>query len=162
MKFIILIIAILVLALGWYLWTNQGGIPEAEVSDIMNDENEVQENNTEESNMEDDSDSLEPGDTVEDDSEETDTKVFNIDAHNFEFSETEMRVQEGDTVTINFSVTEGFHDLVIDEFNVATPQLNAGGEASVTFVADSAGTYEYYCSVMNHRAMGMVGTLIVE
>ena len=33
---------------------------------------------------------------------------------------------------------------------------------SVTFIADQEGSFEYYCSVGNHREEGMVGTLIVE
>lgn len=33
---------------------------------------------------------------------------------------------------------------------------------SVTFVADETGTFEYYCSVGNHRGQGMIGKLIVE
>jgi len=32
----------------------------------------------------------------------------------------------------------------------------------VTFVADKAGEYEFYCSVGQHRANGMVGKLIVK
>ena len=32
----------------------------------------------------------------------------------------------------------------------------------VQFIADKAGTFEYYCFVGNHRQMGMVGTLTVK
>jgi len=56
----------------------------------------------------------------------------------------------------------GFHDFVIDEFNVRTPQLKNPGTASVTFTADKVGTFEYYCSVGQHRVNGMVGKLIVK
>lgn len=93
---------------------------------------------------------------------ETETKVFNVTGFNYGYDVSEIRVQEGDTVTINLSVSDGFHDWVLDEFSAATAQIRAGGLASVTFVADRAGTYEYYCSVGAHRAQGMVGTLIVE
>lgn len=87
---------------------------------------------------------------------------FTLDASNFTFSESELRVKQGDTVTIILNNVEGFHDLVIDEFNVATEQIQAGNSDSITFVADQAGEFDYYCSVGNHRQMGMVGTLIVE
>jgi len=40
--------------------------------------------------------------------------------------------------------------------------VTPGTPTSVTFVADKTGTFEYYCSVGNHRAQGMVGKLIVE
>ena len=87
---------------------------------------------------------------------------FTLDSFNYGYSEDELVVQEGDTVTINLTSSEGIHDWVLDEFDVASEQISADGETSVTFVADAAGEYEYYCSVGNHRAQGMVGTLIVE
>lgn len=90
------------------------------------------------------------------------TKTFNVTGHNFAFSDTEIRVKKGEKVTINFESTDGFHDWVVDEFNAATKQVQPGTKTSVTFTADKAGTFEYYCSVGRHRAMGMVGKLIVE
>lgn len=89
-------------------------------------------------------------------------KVFTVTGRNFAFSLQEIRVKKGDTVTINFSSVEGFHDFTIDEFNARTERVQAGQSSSVTFVADKAGTFEYYCSVGSHRALGMVGRLIVE
>ncbi|MEX0930908.1 MAG: plastocyanin/azurin family copper-binding protein [Candidatus Paceibacterota bacterium] len=183
MKYIVLIVIFAVLIGGWYMWTNEAEAPvidETNSIDQMDQEDEV---NNDIPNLDDNSESesidaqdqfKEVGDdsSVEEDisnvddgqqvTKEDDVKVFNISAENFTFDVTEMRVQEGDTVTINFTVTEGLHDLVIDEFDVATPQMTANGQSSVTFVADAAGTYEYYCSVGSHRAMGMVGSLIVE
>lgn len=89
-------------------------------------------------------------------------KVFEVGGKNFEFDVTEIRVKEGDTVTINFVSNDGFHDWVVDEFDAATERVQTDGRSSVTFVADASGTYEYYCSVGQHRQNGMVGTLIVE
>lgn len=90
-------------------------------------------------------------------------KEFSITAKNFEFSEKEIRVKQGDKVKINLTSTEGTHDWVIDEFTGAkTSRINIGGSSSVEFVADKVGTFEYYCSIGTHRQMGMVGRLIVE
>jgi len=89
-------------------------------------------------------------------------KEFTLDSFDFGYSIKEIRVIEGDTVTINLTNSDGFHDWVVDEFGAATEKIQAGGQTSVTFVADKAGSYEYYCSVGSHRANGMVGTLIVE
>jgi len=89
-------------------------------------------------------------------------KTFTVSGTNFAYDMAEIRVTEGDTVTINFSSADGFHDWVVDAFNAATEKVRPGTPTSVTFVADKAGSYEYYCSVGNHRANGMVGTLIVE
>jgi plastocyanin len=73
----------------------------------------------------------------------------------------EIKVKKGDTVTITFKSKDGRHDLRIDEFNAGTKVLGTGQEETVTFVADKAGEFEYYCSVGNHRAMGQKGKLIV-
>lgn len=89
--------------------------------------------------------------------------VVDLTGEPFAFSQEEIRVNEGDTVTINFESTLGTHDWRVDEFDAATEIVTeADGVTSVTFVADQAGEFEYYCSVGNHRAMGMVGMLIVE
>lgn len=91
-----------------------------------------------------------------------DVKTFDVKGVNFAFDVKEIRVKKGDKVTINFESSEGFHDWVVDEFKAATKQVNPGTPTSVTFVADKAGTFEYYCSVGKHRQNGMVGKLIVE
>jgi len=88
--------------------------------------------------------------------------VFNVDGFMFGYSLKELRVKKGQTVTVNFTSTGGMHDWVVDEFNATTAQVNTGATTSVTFVADKAGTFEYYCSVGQHRANGMVGNLMVE
>jgi cytochrome c oxidase subunit II len=89
-------------------------------------------------------------------------KSFTVTSSSFKFSPAEMRVKKGDRVKITLNNTQGFHDLTIDEFNVATKQINGVGTDVVEFVANKTGTFEYYCSVGNHRQMGMVGKLIVE
>lgn len=88
--------------------------------------------------------------------------TFDLTGKNFSFSEKEIRVKKGQKVTVNFTSESGFHDWIVDEFNAATDRVNSGGSSSVTFVADQEGEFEYYCSVGSHRALGMVGTLIVE
>lgn len=87
---------------------------------------------------------------------------FTLDAFKFGYSMNEMRVKEGDTVTINLTNSDGIHDWVLDEFGATTEKIQVGEETSVTFVASKKGSFEYYCSVGNHRSQGMVGTLIVE
>jgi plastocyanin len=87
---------------------------------------------------------------------------FNVKGVPFSFDMKEIKVKKGDTVTINFESSEGFHDWVVDEFSAATKQVQPGTPTSVTFIADKIGEFEYYCSVGSHRAQGMVGKLIVE
>lgn len=80
----------------------------------------------------------------------------------YTFIPSEITVNLGDTVRITFQNTGGVHDWVLDEFNVATPVFRGKKSETVEFVADKVGTFEYYCSVANHRALGMWGTFIVK
>jgi nitrite reductase (NO-forming) len=89
-------------------------------------------------------------------------KEFTIVGSNYAFAPSVMSVKKGDTVKIIFKNSGGFHDLKIDEFNLATQKIKDGEEETVTFTADKTGSFEYYCSVGNHRAMGMKGILTVE
>ena len=88
--------------------------------------------------------------------------VIQLSAEDYSFSEKIITVQKGQRVRIELAVTEGFHDWVVDEFDVATAQVSEGDNTAVEFMADQTGEFEYYCSVGSHRAMGMVGTLIVQ
>ncbi|MEK7185844.1 MAG: plastocyanin/azurin family copper-binding protein [Patescibacteria group bacterium] len=95
--------------------------------------------------------------------EATEVKEFTVSGSPFKYDIKEIKVKKGDKVKITFKSTAGTHDFVIDEFDGAkTAVLNPGEEEVVEFTADEAGSFEYYCSVGNHRAMGMKGKLIVE
>ena len=93
---------------------------------------------------------------------EANVKEFVVEGSNFKFSLSEMKVKKGETVRVVFKNVEGMHDWVVNEFDAKTSVINGGEEETIEFVADKAGTYEYYCSVGQHRKMGMVGKLIVE
>lgn len=89
-------------------------------------------------------------------------KTFTVTGSNFKFAPATMSVNKGDTVRVTFKNSGGVHDFTIDELNVVTKQISTGAEETVEFVANQAGTFEYYCSVGNHREMGMKGTLTVK
>lgn len=93
--------------------------------------------------------------------EET-VKSFTITGTSFAFDPKQIKVKKGDTVRITFKDNEGIHNFMIDKFNIKTKKLQPGESETVEFVADIVGTYPYYCSVGNHRAQGMEGTLVVE
>lgn len=93
-------------------------------------------------------------------------KKFVLTGENFKFrmdgkAAPELKVNVGDTVRIEFRSTDGLHDWTVDEFNAATRTVQTGGSTFVEFVADKAGTFQYYCSVGNHRQLGMIGNLVV-
>lgn len=93
--------------------------------------------------------------------------TFRIGGENFAFlmdgeENPTLRVKEGELVRIIFTSESGFHDWKVDEFDAATEKVQAGGTTEVEFVPNKKGTFEYYCSVGQHRANGMKGMLIVE
>ena|SRR5581483_7347632 len=89
-------------------------------------------------------------------------KELTVEGSNFKFVPNTLTVNKGDTVKLTFKNTGGMHDLVIDQLNVRTKVIGSGQTDTVTFTASQAGTFQYYCSVDGHRAMGMVGTLTVQ
>lgn len=88
-------------------------------------------------------------------------QTITVEGGNFFFKPNEVRVKKGEKVTITFTNSGGMHNFVIDELNVTSETINSGS-TKVEFTPDKAGTYEFYCSIGNHRSMGMKGTLIVE
>lgn len=89
-------------------------------------------------------------------------KEFTIDGSNFSFNPSTITVNKGDTVKIIFKDDDGTHNLAIDGYNVSTNVIGGGSRDSIQFVADKAGSFEYFCSVGAHRDLGMTGTLIVK
>lgn len=88
--------------------------------------------------------------------------VINLEAGSFYFKPNVIKVKKGDTVKVIVSSKDMMHDFNIDEFNVHMPIVKSGNTGTVEFVASKAGTFEFYCSVGEHRKMGQVGTLTVE
>ncbi len=89
-------------------------------------------------------------------------KEFTVIGTNYSFAPKTITVNKGDKVKINFKDNGGFHDLVIEGLNVATKRISQGSMDTVEFTADTAGSFEYYCSVGSHRQQGMFGTLIIQ
>lgn len=164
MKLILIVIVIVLAGAGFYYMSTQ----TADQTTVPTNEEGTRNQNT--SGTEGEDEETETGTDVgmefpipdADVSLDTNARTIAVAGVNHAFDVKEIRVKEGDTVTIEFTSTDGFHDWVIDEFNAKTAQVRPGTPTQVTFVADKKGTFEYYCSVGNHRAMGMVGKLIVE
>ena len=88
--------------------------------------------------------------------------TFDVVGGNFFYVPNVIHAKKGDTIKINFANGGGFHDFTLDEFKIKIGPLKDGETKSVEFVVDKTGTFEFYCSVGNHRQMGQKGTLIVE
>ena len=169
MNYIYIFIAIAVLSAGVLFVSNSSkektpDVPKVDVTkDDLTDGDTIDSIITDTEEMDDaESDVSVKGDVVVLTNEPASVETFTVKGVNFAYDVEEIRVKEGDTVTINFESSDGYHDWVVDEFSAATDRVRPGTPTSVTFIANKAGEYEYYCSVGSHRAQGMVGKLIVE
>lgn len=88
-------------------------------------------------------------------------KEVTITNDGYDYMPAEIRVNVGDTIRLTYENGGGFHDWVLDEFDAATQRTTGGQSDTIEFTADRAGTFEFYCSVGNHRALGMVGDFVV-
>ena len=90
---------------------------------------------------------------------------YTLDLASFSFSPNILNAEPGQTLRVKLVNVSGFHDFVIDELGVASTQLEEGKEEIIEIevpMSAAGQSYEFYCSVGNHRAMGMVGTLEVS
>lgn len=93
---------------------------------------------------------------------EPQVKEFTVHGSSFKFGPAELRVKKGDRVRINFISDDIGHNFVIDELDIRTNLISEGASEVVEFVADKVGEFPIYCSVGQHRALGMEGKIIVE
>jgi len=103
-----------------------------------------------------------PSTQVEQKKEVKADRVVEVIGKSFTYNQKEIRVKKGESVAVNFTSMEGLHDFVIDELNVRTSKLKDDASEMVMIPTDKPGKYAFYCSVGQHRQMGMEGTLIVE
>lgn len=102
------------------------------------------------------------GDEATDSAIPGEIKEFIVESQGLTFTPKEIKVKVGDKVKITFKNSGGIHDFTLDEFNVKTQRIGGGQEETVEFIAEKSGNFEYYCSVIGHRAAGMKGALVVE
>lgn len=93
---------------------------------------------------------------------------------NIDLPSPTLRVQNGDTVIINFfnaspeDHTIHLHGLDVDQNNDGVPSTSfsvlSNQSASYEFVANHSGTFLYHCHVLTtlHLTMGMYGAIVVE
>jgi len=73
-------------------------------------------------------------------------RTFEIDARQYAYSPSELRVSQGDTVTIRLVSADVVHGLYVDGYNVSV-EADPGQTATLTFTADKAGSFRFRCNV---------------
>ena len=76
----------------------------------------------------------------------------------------DLEVRKGNVVEIILVNGDGIiHDLAIPELGVATERISQKEmNSSLSFLAETAGIYTYYCTVPGHREAGMEGIIIIS
>ncbi len=90
---------------------------------------------------------------------------YEIEAKNFSYSLKTIEMKAGETIRVKLVNAEGTHDLMIAELEVKSKLLKAGESTVVEITAPVSAkgqSYEFYCSVGNHRQMGMSGTIMIK
>lgn len=149
-KFIVITILLLILAVG-YFYMKQSPVEKVD--------------NTMEVELKNEDETLLPEDEItqtEDKMIEENPSSVQLNASNFTFEVSEVRAKVGEVLVVTVTNDQGVHDFVIDELGVSTGIIPEGESIEVAIPTDKPGIYEYYCSIGEHRKMGMKGTLIIE
>lgn len=89
-------------------------------------------------------------------------KIVNVSARQWAFSPETIRVKVGDTVTLRITSEDVTHGFVLSPY-VTTSTLAPGQTTEVTFEADQAGSFRFFCTnFCGQGHAGMDGTFIVE
>lgn len=87
--------------------------------------------------------------------------TITMDAGAFYYKPNQITVKKGTKVKVILTSRDMMHDFNIDELQVKSGIAKSGETKTVEFIAEKVGSFEYYCSVGQHRKNGQVGTLVV-
>ena len=73
-------------------------------------------------------------------------RTFEIDAAQFAYSPSEIKVNPGDTVTIRLVSTDVVHGLYVDGYDIST-EADPGQSSTLTFIANKPGSFRFRCNV---------------
>jgi len=73
-------------------------------------------------------------------------RTFRIDARQYAYSPSELKVNAGDTVNIQLVSTDVVHGLYVDGYDVSV-EADPGQSATLTFTADKPGSFRFRCNV---------------
>ena len=73
-------------------------------------------------------------------------RTFRIDARQFAYSPSELRVNTGDSVTIQLVSNDVVHGLYVDGYDVSV-EADPGQTTTLTFVANKPGSFRFRCNI---------------
>ncbi|TSC88709.1 MAG: plastocyanin [Microgenomates group bacterium Gr01-1014_5] len=89
--------------------------------------------------------------------------IISVSGSEYNFTPKSINLEAGKSVKVVYKNTGTLpHDLVISELGVRTKVIGGGKEDTITFTPDKSGIYTFFCSVGNHRQLGMEGAVTVK
>jgi heme/copper-type cytochrome/quinol oxidase subunit 2 len=73
-------------------------------------------------------------------------RTFRVEAGQFAYSPSELKVNPGDTVNIQLVSTDVVHGLYVDGYDISI-EADPGQNKTLTFVADKPGSFRFRCNV---------------
>ncbi len=73
-------------------------------------------------------------------------RTFRIEAGQFAYSPSELKVNPGDTVTFQLVSTDVVHGLYVDGYDISL-EADPGQTQTLSFVADKPGSFRFRCNV---------------
>jgi heme/copper-type cytochrome/quinol oxidase subunit 2 len=73
-------------------------------------------------------------------------RTFRIEAGQFAYSPSDLKVNPGDTVTIQLVSTDVVHGLYVDGYDISV-EADPGQTATLAFIADKPGSFRFRCNV---------------
>lgn len=90
-------------------------------------------------------------------------REITVEGDEFSFSPSALSLTAGETVRLTFkNIGNSPHNFSVEGTDIVTQTIPPGGTTTLEFDVPETGTYTFYCSVGNHRALGMEGDLEVE
>lgn len=86
-----------------------------------------------------------------------------VEASDFKLTPAKITFKKGEKIKIVFKNNGKLpHNLTITELGVATKTITPGEEDSLEFIPAKGGQFSMFCSVGNHRQLGVEGSILVE
>ena len=73
-------------------------------------------------------------------------RTFRIDARQYAYSPSELKVNAGDTVTLQLVSNDVVHGLYVDGYDISV-EADPDQSATLTFTADKAGSFRFRCNL---------------
>lgn len=90
------------------------------------------------------------------------TSTVTIKMTDLRFDADTIAAKAGQPLTIQIENDDTMdHAFSLDGANIQTDDIRPRQATSITFTPSKAGTYAFYCPVVGHAGLGMVGTLEV-